>query len=171
MRDRHLVPHQPSLMLSKGDAGGMTPLTRAPPDCLKFYAVHIQDHLRAALALAETIQNHLQTVLALWEGQVEPSQAESALTWEIFQELINYNCHVGISRGDQKKKATFRRTEAENDQLTLPGENSGSGTTRNQLLKTVLGKGIPGELMNVLPLPNLQLLVKMWKGLDKNSER
>lgn len=80
MHDRHLVPHQPSLMLLEAGTGGMTPLIRGHLDSLKFYALHIQDHLRAALALEATIQDHLQMVLAMWEGQVEPCQAESALT-------------------------------------------------------------------------------------------
>lgn len=57
--------------------------------------------------------------------------------------------------------------EAENRKLRPQGKNSGS--TRNQLWIEDLGKEIPRKLMDVLPFPSLQLLVKIWKDAGKGS--
>ncbi|XP_075368315.1 uncharacterized protein LOC142414709 [Mycteria americana] len=46
-----------------------------------------------------------------------------------------------------------------------------SGMTRNQLWREGLRKEIPRELMDGLPLSNLQLLVKAWKDPDKTFRR
>ncbi|KAK4832806.1 hypothetical protein QYF61_025674 [Mycteria americana] len=56
-------------------------------------------------------------------------------------------------------------------EMLTPGRNLGSGMMRSQLWREGLRKEIPRELMDGLPLSNLQLLVKAWKDPDKAFRR
>ncbi|XP_072723419.1 uncharacterized protein [Ciconia boyciana] len=170
MHDQHLIPHQPSPMLLKADPNQMKPLIKDLPDPLKLYAIQIQDYLRAVLP----VQECLTEMLTPGRNQTRPTLAGFPLTWgEIAQELITYSRNVGISGGEQRGKAPFRRAELGNWPLKdrPSGRNLGLGMTRSQLWREGLCKEIPRELMDGLPLSNLQLLVKVWKDPDRTFKR
>ncbi|KAK4831738.1 hypothetical protein QYF61_018868 [Mycteria americana] len=85
MYERHLIPHQPSLMLLKADPNRMKPLIKGLPGPLKVYAIQIQDRQRAALP----IQEHLTEMLTPGRNQTWSAPAEFPLTWgEIAQEVM-----------------------------------------------------------------------------------
>ncbi|KAK4806681.1 hypothetical protein QYF61_027682 [Mycteria americana] len=92
-------------------------------------------------------------------NQTRPSPAEFPLTWgEIAQELITYSRNTGISGGKQRGKAAVKRAELSNwpSKGLPPRRNLGLGMTRSQLWRDGLRKEIPRELMDGLPLSNLQ---------------
>lgn len=79
MRNKHLVPHQPSSMLLFAKPHRMTALIRRLPVSSKIYTLQIQDQLRPTT--------------------VEGPQNRLGLTWgKIARELINYSQHIGSGR-------------------------------------------------------------------------
>ncbi|KAK4819878.1 hypothetical protein QYF61_014546 [Mycteria americana] len=86
-------------MLLEADPNKMEPLIKGLPDPLKLHVIQIQDCQRAALP----IQERLTEMLTPGRNQTQSAPAEFPLTWgEIAQELINYSCNMGISRGEQR---------------------------------------------------------------------
>ncbi|XP_076217529.1 uncharacterized protein LOC143172154 [Aptenodytes patagonicus] len=164
MHDRLLVPQQPSPMQHVADPDRLHPLIRGLPDALKLYAVQLQDRLRAL--------------------RPQRRGGPPEMTWgEVAQELINYERRMGFTGlGETKSKADLRRVErnggikampSRNPRPTLASPTRPPDNRRYTLWAEGISKGIPREVMNGLPIPNLESLVKSWdkiKGTPSPSD-
>ncbi|XP_050768762.1 uncharacterized protein LOC127027219 [Gymnogyps californianus] len=150
MHDRLLVPQQPSPMQYVADPDRLHPLIRGLPDALKLYAVQLQDRLRAP------------------RPQRRGGPPET--TWgEVAQELIYYGRRMGFTgHGETKSKADLRRVEGNGGIKAAPPRPTRPPDNKTYVLWTEgISKGIPREVMDGLPTPNLESLVKGW---DKRKE-
>ena len=145
MHDRLLLPQQPSPMQCVADPERSHPLIRGLPD-----AVQLQDRLRTP--------------------RPRRRGGPPDMTWgEVAQELINYGRRMGFTgQGETKHKAEIRRVEESGRQYKSlqhphPGKPVRVLDSRRQLLWAEgISKGIPREVMDRLPTPNLEGLVRSW---------
>ncbi|KFP52237.1 hypothetical protein N323_04841, partial [Cathartes aura] len=155
MHDRLLIPQQPSAMQYAADPERLHPLIRGLPDALKLYAVQLQDRLQIP--------------------QPRRRGGPPETTWgEIAQELINYGRRIGFTgRGKQNLKTHIRRFEGNGKTKAVIPHNPPrphphgkpmrpSDNKRYMLWAEGISKGIPGEVMDELPTPNLENLVNSW---------
>ena len=151
MHDRLLVPQQPSPMQYVADPDRLHPLIRGLPDALKLYAVQLQDRLRAP--------------------RPQRRGAPPETTWgEVAQELINYRRRMGFTgQGETKSKADLRRVEGNGRIKAAPPKPTRPPDSKRYVLWTEgISKGIPREVMDGLPTPNLESLVKSWDKIKES---
>ncbi|XP_019326303.1 PREDICTED: uncharacterized protein LOC109279325 [Aptenodytes forsteri] len=164
MHDRLLVPQQPSPTQYVADPDRLHPLIRGLPYALKLYVVQLKDRLRAP--------------------RPQRRGGPPEITWgEVAQELINYGGQMGFTGlGETKSKADLRRVEGNGGIKATPSHNPRPTPARptqppdnRRYIPWAEGisKGIPREVMNGLPTPKPESLVKSWdkiKGTPSLSD-